>query len=84
MVEMRGATGCAPTSRPAWTCCHNHGRGAKEQCAIPFQMSARVMPVDTPPANTGYMLEPNVVSGAGHLPAVGAHCTVSYGAKGVT
>lgn len=47
-------------------------------------MSARVMPVDTPPANTGYMLEPNVVSGAGHLPAVGAHCTVSYGAKGVT
>ena len=47
-------------------------------------MSAHVMPVDRPPAYTGYVLEPSVVSGAGHLPAVGGHCTVSYGAKGVS
>lgn len=72
------------TSRLAWAHGHDNCRGAKEetQGALPFLLSACDPPADTPLANTGYMLEPNILSEAGHLPAVRGHLQ-SYLAKGV-
>lgn len=72
-MEMTGSI------RLAQACCHDNGRGAKEetQGALPFPLSNCDTPADTPLADTGYVLEPSVLSGAGHLPTVGGHCKVT-------